>query len=283
MSTPLLSADDYSKLPPIPSTKRYRYGEDAAQFADLYLPSDRPADDAGYPVVILIHGGCWRAQYDLSPLGQFCSTIADLGVAVWSLEYRRIGNGGGWPTTFLDVAAGADYLRTVAAGHRLDLARVVAVGHSAGGHLALWLAARHRLDERSPVATANPLPLTGVLALAGIPDLTDATHREICRGAVPALLGGTPEQVPERYRDGSPSAHLPLGVPQLLIIGLADQAVPTVHNEQYQDQALAAGDLVELTLLTETGHFEIVTPGTAVWPVVQNSVLALLKQSEQNR
>ncbi|MCB0061690.1 MAG: alpha/beta hydrolase, partial [Caldilineaceae bacterium] len=184
-TTAILSVDDYVKLPPVPPTNRYPYGADTEQFADLYLPSIPPTDATGYPTIILIHGGCWRAQYDLSPLGRFCQTFADLGVAVWNLEYRRIGNGGGWPTTFLDVATGTDYLRTVAATERLDLTRVVAVGHSAGGHLALWLAVRHRLLSASPLFTTDPLSLNGVVALAGIPDLTDAAARDICRGAVP--------------------------------------------------------------------------------------------------
>lgn len=276
-TTAILSVDDYVKLPAVPPTSRYHYGEDSEQFADLYLPPTPPQNATGYRVIVLIHGGCWRAQYTLAPLGQFCRTFADLGVAVWSLEYRRIGNGGGWPTTFLDVAAGADYLHSVADTHQLNLNNVVAVGHSAGGHLALWLAARRRLQVDSPLFTPDPLALVGVVALAGIPDLVDAATVDICRGAVPELLDGTPEQVPNRYRDGSPSVHLPLGLPQHLIIGLEDQAVPTAHNERYQEQASAAGDTVELTLLPETGHFEIVTPGTAVWPVVQNAILEQLK------
>lgn len=267
---PILTVTDYVQLPTIPPTARLTYGDDPSHFGDLYVPPT-----AGpHPVVLLLHGGCWGAQYGLEPLGRCCETLVNLGVAVWSLEYRRLGNGGGWPATFLDVAAGADYLRTLAATYTLDLTRVVAVGHSAGGHLALWLAARPQLPFDSPLAATDALELAGVVALAGIPDLVDAHARVICRGAVPQLVGGEPATVPNHYRDGSPSAHLPLGVPQHLIIGTRDQAVPLAHNEHYVEAARAAGDDVLLTVLPEVGHFEIVTPGTAVWPTVEAAILA---------
>lgn len=276
MSTPsLLTVSDYVQLPAVPATARYAYGDDAEQFADLYLPTTPPTDPAGYPTIILIHGGCWGAQYGLTQLGQFSQRFAELGIAVWSLEYRRIGNGGGWPETFLDVAAGADLLRTIANEHSLNLNRVVAVGHSAGGHLALWLAARAKLDPESPIYTSDPLPLAGVVSLAGIPDLVDADAKNICRGAVPQLLGGSSADFPERYRDGSPSAFLPLGVPQHLIIGTLDQAVSLDHNEIYVETARKQGDAVQLTVLPEIGHFEIVTIGSTVWSVVQAAIMKL--------
>jgi len=273
MSEPtILTVDDYVKLPAVPATARYAYGADPAQFGDLYLP----AQEEQHPVIVLIHGGCWRAQYGLAQLGRFCATFAALGVAVWSLEYRRLGNGGGWPHTFFDVAAGADFLRALGSQHSLDLNRVVAVGHSAGGHLALWLAARPQLPATSPLATPEPLPLTGVVALAGIPNLVDAAQRDICRGAVPELMKGSAQAVADHYRDGSPSAYLPLGIPQHLIIGTLDQAVPVAHNADYVAVARAQGDEVDYTVLPATGHFELVTPGTTVWPTVEKAILTLL-------
>lgn len=268
----ILTVADYTQLPAVPATARHAYGVDAEQFGDLYVP----ATGAHHPVVVLLHGGCWRAQYGLAPLGRFCEMLAGLGVVVWSLEYRRLGNGGGWPTTFLDVAAGADHLRTLAGQYSLDVTRVVAVGHSAGGHLALWLAARHRLPATSPLATPNPLALSGVVGLAGIPDLVDAAQRDICRGAVPELMNGSAQAVPDHYRDASPSAYLPLGVPQHLIIGTLDQAVQVDHNAAYVAAARRHGDDVQYTVLPDIGHFEIVTPGTTVWPAVQEAILALL-------
>lgn len=265
----ILTVDDYVRLPAVSPTARVAYGAAAEQFGELYVP----AQGEPHPVIVLVHGGCWRAQYGLTPLGRFCETFAALGVAVWSLEYRRLGNGGGWPNTFRDVATGADFLRTLAPHYALNLNRVVAVGHSAGGHLALWLATRHRLLTTSPLAMPNPLPFIGVVALAGIPDLVDAAQRDICRGVVPELMNGSIQLVPDHYRDASPSAHLPLGVPQHLIIGTLDQAVPVAHNDTYVAAARAYGDTVQYTVLPDTGHFEIVTPGTAAWSTVQAAIL----------
>lgn len=273
-STPILTVSDYVQLPTIPPTARMSYGDDPEQFADLYIPPNVPNHHDGYPVLILIHGGCWGAQYGLAQLGRFSERIANLGIAVWSLEYRRIGNGGGWPTTFLDVGHGADYLRTIAAQYELDLARVVVAGHSAGGHLALWLAARAQLPADSPLYRAEPLPLTGVVSLAGIPDLVDAEANDICRGAVPQLLGGTASELPDRYQAGSPSTFLPLGISQHLIIGTVDQAVPLAHNERYVAAAREQGDTVTLTVLPDIGHFEIVVPDSSVWSVVENAIIA---------
>ena len=275
VATPLVSAstiltiEDYVRLPVVPPTARLAYGVDPAQFGDLYLPSQGDI----HPVLIVIHGGCWNANNGLEPVGLFCEVFARLGIAVWSLEYRRLGNGGGWPNTMLDVGAGADHLRVLATQHPLDLSRVVAVGHSAGGHLALWLAARHRLALDSPLAMPNPLHLTGVVSLAGIPDLVDAYERKICGGAASALMGGSPETLESRYRDASPSALLPLGVPQQLLIGELDKAVPPAHNETYVAYANALGDAVTLTILPSVGHIEVVTPGTAIWPQVEQAIL----------
>ncbi len=273
---PILSVADYVALPAVPATVRLAYGPAPEQFGDLYLPA--PAENQGvlHPLIILVHGGCWRAQYGLAQLGRFCATFAQLGVAVWSLEYRRLGNGGGWPTTFLDVAAGADYVRTLASQYALDLTRVVAVGHSAGGHLALWLAARQQLLPASPLFQHEPLPLIGVVALAGIPDLVDAAQQATCGDAAATLLGGSAQTFPARYADASPQALLPLGIPQHLLIGTLDEAVPVAHNEAYVQAAHAQGDTVHFTLLPDMGHFELVAPGTEAWPTVQAAILQFL-------
>src|SRR5262245_54585956 len=256
-SSKLLTVDDYLRLPSIPANHRLPYGSDPAQFGDLYLPSQ----PGPHPVVVVVHGGCWRAQYDLAPLGQLCVALTGEGLAVWNVEYRRLGNGGGWPTTFLDVAAAADALRDIAGQYGLDLARVVAMGHSAGGHFALWLAGRHRLPPESPLFAAAP-SLRGVVALAGVPDLVEAVRRDLCGGACRDLVGGSPDEVPERYQQASPSALLPLGVPQWHIVGREDLAVPMDYLQQYVAFA-AEHDNVHLDILEATGHFEPVVPTTA--------------------
>jgi acetyl esterase/lipase len=270
-SPTLLTVDDYVRLPSIPADHRLMYGSDPAQFGDLYLPSQ----PGPHPVVVLLHGGCWRGQYGLAPLGQLCTALTAEGLAVWNVEYRRLGNGGGWPATFIDVATAADALRGIAGQYALDLARVVAMGHSAGGHLALWLAGRHRLPPESQLYTAAPLPLRGVVSLAGVPDLVEGVKRDLCGGAILDLVGGSPETMPERYRQASPSALLPLGAPQRHIVGREDQSVPADYVEQYAAVA-AKQDDVRLDILAATGHFEPVVASTAAWATVKRTVLALL-------
>jgi acetyl esterase/lipase len=226
-------------------------------------------------VVIVLHGGCWLSAYDLGYISGLAAALADDGIATWSLEYRRVGDdGGGWPGTFTDVGLGADHLRTLAAPFDLDLDRVVAVGHSAGGHLALWLAARPGLGPDDELRGADPLHVTGAVALAGIADLADYASPEGCGSAVAPLLGGEPAEVPERVPRVSPIERVPLGVPQHLIVGGLDPIVPLEHVRRYADRARAAGDHVEVTVISEVGHFEPVAPHTGAFGIVRDAVRA---------
>jgi acetyl esterase/lipase len=254
---------------------RLFYGPDPAQFGDLYPP---PQPDP-HPALILLHGGGWRAQYGLAPLGQLCTALTNEGLAVWNMEFRRLGNGGGWPITFADVATGADFLRGIADHYALDLSSVMAMGHSSGGHLALWLAGRHRLPAESPLCVAAALPLHGVVSLAGIPDLVERVKRNLgsgpSRGACQELLGGSPEDVPQRYQQASPRALLPLGVPQWHIVGRYDQSVPVDYVQQYVAVA-TQHDEVHWAILPDAGHFELVVPTTSAWGTVRHAVHALL-------
>ncbi|GAB4435650.1 MAG: alpha/beta hydrolase [Chloroflexi bacterium OHK40] len=266
----MITADEYRTWPTESPDARRAYGPHPDQFGELYLP----AGDGPHPVLVLIHGGCWRARYGLEPLGRLCAAVRAEGVAVWSLEYRRIGGEGGWPVTLRDVAAGADALRTLDAP--LDLRRVVAGGHSAGGHLALWLAARPRLPRESPLWSPEPLELRGVLALAALADLEAAARRGLCGTAVQELLGGEPEQLPERYVNASPTAWLPLGLPQRHLVGAADTIVPPDYLDAIVARARAAGDDARLEVLEGAGHFELVGPHTAAWPAIRSALLALI-------
>jgi acetyl esterase/lipase len=193
------------------------------------------------------------------------------------MEYRRLGNGGGWPATFEDVAAGADFLRGVADRFSFDLSHVVTAGHSAGGHLALWLAGRHRLPAASPLFSADALPVHGVVSLAGIPDLAEGVKRNICSGACQELVGGLPEEVSHRYRQASPVALLPLGAPQWHLIGLLDQVVPVDHVQRFVAVA-EEHDEEHLDLLPDVGHYELIVPATSAWPAVRHAVLSLLRR-----
>jgi acetyl esterase/lipase len=269
----ILTRDEVETFPGVPADHRVFYGPDPAQFGDLYLPPQ----PGPHPVVLLLHGGCWQAQYSLNVVGQLGAALRQAGLAVWNLEYRRLGNGGGWPTTFQDVARGADFLRTLAPQFALDLSRLVTVGHSAGGHLALWLAGRHRLPDTSPLYVAEGVRIHGVVSLAGIPDLIAGVQWNICRGACHAVVGGLPEAVPQRYEHASPHALLPLGVPQWHLVGAEDELVPAAYIQQYVEVATHQ-DEVRLELLPEAGHFEVIVPTTVAWPAVRRAVLTLVER-----
>lgn len=246
----------------------YRYGTDANQFVHLHLPEKAER----HPVIILVHGGCWREKYDLKLLGAMCEAFVREGFAVWNIEYRRSGNGGGWPRTFLDVARAVDMLRDIASEHALDLSRTRVVGHSAGGQLACWLAARHKLPVSSALYTENPLTIQHVIALAGIVDLIGAVREGICGEDLPFVLGGDASEVPDHYAQASPLALLPSGVRQTHIVGEADTGI-LANVRTYIHAAEMAGDDVRLIVVPEAGHFEIVTPFSPVWEIVLEAVV----------
>lgn len=269
----LQTTEDYRRLTVVPASRRCCYGAQPSQFGDLFLPRT----PALHPVLVLIHGGCWMAEYGLEPLGQLAQAFSERGVAVWNIEYRRVGDGGGWPITFCDVGAAADFLRAIADEHTLDLTRVVAAGHSAGGHLALWLAGRARLPADSPLFTPDPLLLRGVVSIAGIPDLA-AAERAVCDDAILQLMGGAPHAVPERYAAASPAALTPLGVAQVHVHGSKDAIVPVELAEAYVSFAVRAGDPASLISLSAAGHFELIDARTESCERVIEAVLHLLAQ-----
>jgi len=269
-----MRASDLAALPQPPADHVVAYGEAPQQLAELRLPSG-----AGpHPVAILIHGGCWETPWALDQLRSLAAALTAEGFATWSLEYRRLGDpGGGWPGTLADVGRGADRLRDVAAAHRLDLARVVAVGHSAGGHLALWLGARHKLQKGSALWRPDPLPLRGVVALAGIPDLRAAAEGRVCGDAVPRLLQGAPADRSDRLAQSSPIELLPLGVPQRLVCGALDSLVPIELARAYKAAAAKAGDKVDLEVVEGVGHFELIDPVGTAWVAVLQAVRTALE------
>jgi acetyl esterase/lipase len=252
---------------------RIAYGELDYQFGDLRLPRG----EGPHPVVVMVHGGFWRAKYDLDHVSHMCADLTRRGYATWSLEYRRVGHpGGGWTGTFEDVARGTDFLRTLASQYPLDLGRVVFLGHSAGGHLALWLAGRGRFPPGQPFHTEKPFEPRGVVSLASVVDLEQAHALRLSDGIVETFLGGTPEQVPERYRLASPSRLVPLGVKQVLVHGTEDTIVPHSISTGYHARATALGDSVRLVSLPGAGHFELIDPRASEWPQVVEAVASLL-------
>jgi acetyl esterase/lipase len=259
-------------LPAPPADYRLAYGPGALHFGDLRLP----AGTGPHPVLIAIHGGFWRNSYSMEYMGHLCAALADRGAATWNVEYRRVGDeGGAWPGTLLDVAQAADHLQQLAPSYNLDLRRVVALGHSAGGHLALWLAARPRIALSSPLYSPAPLPLNAAVSLAGVIDLSRAWELNLSDGAVLELLGSTPTEQPERYAAAAPQALLPLGARQLIVHGSDDESVPLALSQSYYEAAHAAGDDARMLILPGAGHFEPVDPRSREWPLVAEAVIEL--------
>lgn len=245
---------------------RIAYGSENSQFGDLRLPGG-----AGpHRVAILVHGGVWRSVWHLDLMELLAEDLAARGYATWNIEYRRNGEpGGGWPGTFLDVAQATDFLRTLAPRYHLDLEKVASIGHSAGGHLALWLAGRHRIPRHSPLFTgARPLSLSCVVCQSAVTDLLKFCSDKRFEGDVCTLLGvesADSSDLSERLRCTSPVEMLPLGVPQILVHGVSDPIVSVNFARSYAAKARLAGDVVHL-IEFDGGHFEVLYPQVSPWP-----------------
>jgi acetyl esterase/lipase len=242
-------------------SRRHNYGERRDQFGELTAPDGGASP---WPVAVLIHGGFWRARYDLRLEDRLVADLAGRGWAVWNLEYRRLGwrSRGGWPATCEDVAAGIDQLGRL--DEPLDLSRVVAIGHSAGGQLALWAAARPGLPAGAPGAEPR-IRLSGTVSQAGVLDLREAARLGLSRHATESFLGGPAGKLPQRYDLASPIERVPLSVPQLLVHGEADEVVPIDLSRRYARRAAEAGDQCELVELPGVGHDEHLEPDSVAW------------------
>jgi acetyl esterase/lipase len=250
-----------------------KYGDAPDQYGELWLPKRRDPTTKS-PVAVLVHGGCWRADLPGPELVAFLAdAIRHEGVAVWSITYRRVGTKTGgagfkpYPDTFLDVAKAADTLKTLAATHALDLDRIVATGHSAGGHLAFWLAARHRLPADSPLTRTEPLAVKAVVGIAAIPDLAvgKSMSAHACGADTVDLLIDAATRGTAALRDTSLVPLLPLGnrIKQTLVSGVYDAIVAPAQALRYRERAKAAGDVASLITLDDAGHFELIAPWTA--------------------
>ncbi|MFI1755039.1 alpha/beta hydrolase [Streptomyces sp. NPDC020571] len=263
------------------------YGDHPDQVIDFYVPRGGVGPGEAAPVVVVLHGGSWRAPYDRRHISPFAGFLARRGFAVASVEYRRgaegsAGEGSGdpvagrWPDTFDDVAAALDALPELVRRHlpRADARRVVLTGHSAGGHLALWAAARHLLPADAPWRTDRPAPLRGVVALAPIADFTVADKLDVCGGAARQLLGGG-ALFTERRPYADPALLLPTGIATTLVQGRADVDVPQAVAEAYADAAAQAGEVVGVTLLEDVGHYPLIDPAADACAVVAEEIAQL--------
>ncbi|MFF5070531.1 alpha/beta hydrolase family protein [Micromonospora olivasterospora] len=258
-----MSADPRAVLsrPAPPPDATVAYGGHPDQIADLRCPA---GDGPARPLVVVVHGGFWRAEYDRTHTGPLAAALAALGHPVAQLEYRRTGQpGGGWPNTLTDVLAGVAALPGLAGpvlGDRILSGPPLLVGHSAGGHLALYAAA------------SAPPTVGGVLALAPVADLVEAYRLDLDSGAVAALLGGGPEEHPERYAAADPRALVNGATPTVIVHGLLDRQVPVALSRSYVAAARAAGSPTRLIELAECEHFGLIDPESAAWPTVVDTL-----------
>jgi acetyl esterase/lipase len=277
----MIQFPELTSAPSSPADLREQYGPGPQQFGELRLPKNV---DGKRPVVVLVHGGCWRSEYSLAHDAPAATALAQAGYVVWLPEYRRIGDpGGGWPGTFDDVALAIDHVRLLAARYpAIDTTRIVLVGHSAGGELVMWAAARRTgISTPGLSSTAPPLKPVGVVSLAGVLDLaTFGASPGGCNSSVSLLLGGSPTEHADRYRAVSPIESSAVGVPIRLIHGAADPIVPPSQSERFAVHARSVGDRVDVTLVPGAGHFDLVAPSATAWPSVLRALRALFENSQ---
>ena len=255
-----MSDDSILALPPPAADKRIAYGKDPNQFGDLRLPVGHGA----FPLAVNIHGGFWRSRYDLMHAGHLCAALTKAGAATWNLEYRRVGNpGGGWPGSLQDLSASLKFIERLAPEYKIDLHRVVVLGHSAGGQLALCLA-------------SHTSKIRGVVALAAVCDLRRAWELKLSNDAVGDFLDGSPAEVPEHYAEASP-IELAIKVPQRVIHGVQDSVVPIELSRRYVKEKSKRGEDVKLVEIAGADHFELIDPRSAAWKTVERNVVELLQ------
>ena len=271
---------DVNALPASAPSATSHYGSDALQFGELRLP----AGTGPFPVAIIVHGGCWtRGFATLRMTAPIASALAARGVATWNIEYRQMGDaGGGWPGTFRDWGAATDHLRRLAREHPLDLTHVAVVGHSAGAHAALWIAARERLRRQRDIGAAQPLPIRLAFAIDGPADLEALVgpDAQICgKPVIAPFMGGTPQQQPARYRQASPQRLLATSAKQFLI------ASAVLTAEQARGYATRIGQRGGNAQVLElpVGHFEVIAPGQREWATIEDLIVTSLRDDHARR
>jgi acetyl esterase/lipase len=254
-----MSSDDILNIPPPPADARVVYGKDPNQFGELRFPKT----GASFPVVMNIHGGFWRAQYGLAHAGHLCAALTGKGYATWNVEYRRVGNpGGGWPGTFEDITSSYRFIAQIAKKYKMDASRILVMGHSAGGQLALCLA-------------AHELSVTRVVSLAGVVDLQQAYRDHLSNDAVAEFIGGKPNESPEHYREADPM-ELSIKAKQWLIHGAADEVVPPMYSRNYVETKQRRGEDAHYLEIGPAGHYDLIDPRSPAWNKVLDTVLRML-------
>jgi acetyl esterase/lipase len=268
----LLGPNDVNALPSKPANARIAYGAAPEQFGDLRLPAGK----GPFPLAIIVHGGCFLSKIaTLQNTAAMADALRDAGLATWNIEYRRIGDaGGGWPGTFQDVGLAADYVRTLTKQHPIDTERVIAVGHSAGAVLAIWLGAREKVPGKSPLYVREPLRLRTVVGMGAdgdLPPIAPALEK-LCGSQAADIFFEKPFN-PTRLAQANPADMLPFSVPQLLISGNLDPFEPPAQKSAYMARIRKAGSKVDELTFDNAGHFEVVAPTSTVWPAVRDAIL----------
>jgi acetyl esterase/lipase len=267
-----MTLQDYLALNGPAPTRHVAYGAAPSQFAELF----QPAGEGLFPVAVIIHGGCWTKEFGgITQMRNMAGDLAAKGIAVWNVEYRRYDEeGGGYPGMYHDVASAMDRLRTLAPEHKLDLARIVLVGHSAGGHLAQWAGSRAKLPRTSPLYVADPLPVPVVISLGGLADLRNeqALIKTSCDRDMTQLAGVASAARPDIFSDTSPAELLPAGVRTVLIHGEHDTISPLRVGQDYARRAQAAGDAAEVLVLPGGSHYDEVAATSPSWTIVSAQI-----------
>jgi len=271
-----MTLNDYMALSGPAPDATLRYGAAPSQYAELFVPPGT----GPFPVAVLVHGGCWTKEYGgITQLRNMAGALAARGIAVWNVEYRRVDEaGGGYPGTYQDMNAALDLLARTASDHPLDTGRLVAVGHSAGGQLVQWLAARPRIPASSPLFRAGALPVRRVVSLGGLADLRreSALLKTSC-GRNVAELAGTPDAArPDVFADTNAGDLMPNGSHTILVTGELDTISPPRVAHDFAARARAAGDAAEVVILPGASHYDEVAATSASWPLVLGAIEAAL-------
>ena len=272
-----LTFEDILNRASTPPDAKIFYGNDPLQYGELRLPKG----PGPHPLAILMHGGCWLSMGNLHLMDPVADALKKQGIATWNLEFRPLDKpGGSWPGIFLDIADGVDFVRKLGQKYHLDLNNIIVIGHSAGGHLALWTAIRHKIPKDSPLYRPDPLSVAGVLSLAGVTDMRPAVKRskDVCGvDATALLLGGTPEAFPERHRITSPIDMLPSEVKEIVVYGSDDAVFPPAYGYEYVDAAKAKGQNIGLIVMPDAAHNELIAPWGKGWPIIESAALSLFR------
>lgn len=273
--TPMKLADYMALKGPVPNA-RFDYGSAPSQFAELFVPGG----PGPFPVAVLVHGGCWTKEFGgITQMRNLAGALAERGIASWNVEYRRVDEpGGGYPGTYQDINAALSMLAQQAGRYPLDLNRLVAVGHSAGGQLVQWMAGRSRIPATSPLYRPDPLPVKNVVSLGGLADLRreQALIKSSCDREIGQLTGAPSDKRPDVFADTNAGDLLPNGSRTILVTGELDRIAPPRVARDYAARARAAGDRAEVVILPGASHYDEVAASSHAWPLVLQAIESAL-------